>query len=97
MKHMSCRTAIFFVLALSAAHTQTTSTSSGIAHLEKRGVATQLIVDGKPFLALSSEELSVSSNLEQMQNMWPVWANKVHLNTILLAMAWAWIEPEEGK
>ncbi len=30
-------------------------TGPPIAHLEKRGAATQLIVDGKPFLALAGE------------------------------------------
>jgi hypothetical protein len=83
-------------LAISAASAQTRPADPTIPHLEKRGLATQLIVDGKPFLALSGEQIA-SSNLEHLQNMWPVWANKVHMNTVLLAMAWAWIEPAEGK
>src|ERR1022692_5186510 len=30
-------------------------TAAGVPHLEKQGTATQLIVDGKPFLALTGE------------------------------------------
>ena len=30
-------------------------TAAGLPHLEKQGTATQLIVDGKPFLALTGE------------------------------------------
>ena len=32
-----------------------------------------------------------------MKTVWPLLANKVHLNTVLTGMAWSWIEPEEGK
>jgi hypothetical protein len=75
-----------------------TAYSQAIPHMEKRGGATQLIVDGKPFLALSGELANTaSSNLEYMQTVWPVLANKIHLNTVLTGMAWAWVEPQEGK
>jgi GH35 family endo-1,4-beta-xylanase len=61
-------------------------------------LATQLIVDGKPFLALSGElNNTISSNLEYMKTVWPMLAKRVHLNTVLTGMAWNWIEPEEGK
>ena len=35
---------------------------SGIPHLEKKGTATQLIVDGKPFLILGGELYNSSSS-----------------------------------
>ena len=45
---------------------------SAAPHLEKRGAATQLIVDGKPFLMLSGElHNSSSSSLEYMKPIWP--------------------------
>jgi hypothetical protein len=72
--------------------------SAAAPHLEKRGQATQLIVDGKPFLALAGElSNTVSSDTERMKTVWPVLANKVHMNTILTGVSWDWIEPEEGK
>ena len=66
-------------------------------HLQKQGTATQLIVDGKPFLILGGElQNSSSSNLEYMQ---PIWKRMVDLNfnTVLAAVSWELIEPEEGR
>jgi hypothetical protein len=70
---------------------------SGLPHLEKRGNATQLMVDGKPFLVLGGEvHNSSSSSIEYMKPVWPRLA-AMHLNTVLLAVAWETIEPEEGR
>ncbi|HEY7089730.1 MAG TPA: DUF5597 domain-containing protein [Tepidisphaeraceae bacterium] len=67
------------------------------AHLEKRGNVTQLIVDGQPYLVLGGElRNSSSSSVEYMQPIWPKLA-KMHLNTVLAAVTWEQIEPEEGK
>jgi hypothetical protein len=75
-----------------------TSYSQGIPHMEKRGEATQLIVEGKPFLALSGELANTApSDPDYMRKIFPILAKQVHLNTVLTALAWAWIEPEEGK
>jgi hypothetical protein len=83
-------------LAPIAARAQTKS-DSAIPHLEKRGAATQLIVDGKPYLALAGELANTaSSSLPYMKPVWPRLA-KMNLNTVLVAVAWAWVEPEEGK
>ena len=85
-------------LLLTCALLTTAAYAQALPHLEKRGAATQLIVDGKPFLALSGELANTApSDLEYMQRVMPILANKVHLNTVLTAMAWAWIEPEDGK
>ncbi len=82
----------------SAAYSQSRPADASIPHLEKRGMATQLIVDGKPFLALSGElSNTVSSDTERMRAVWPVLAGKVHLNTVLTGLSWDWIEPEEGR
>lgn len=68
-----------------------------VPHLEKQGQATQLIVDGKPFLILGGEiHNSSSSSLEYMR---PEWAklSAMSLNTVLTPVSWELIEPVEGK
>ena len=65
-------------------------------HLEKRGVATQLIVDGKPFLILGGElHNSSSSSLDYMKPIWPKLA-AMGLNTVVTPLSWELIEPKEG-
>ena len=71
--------------------------NSGIPHLEKHGTATQLVVDGKPFLMLGGELLnSSSSSLDYMRTVWARLA-AVPLNTVLTPLSWELIEPREGK
>jgi hypothetical protein len=68
-----------------------------IPRLEKRGQATQLIVDGKPWLILGGETANTaSSDLAYMETVWPQLA-RLNLNTALVAVAWSWIEPAEGR
>jgi beta-galactosidase GanA len=72
--------------------------SFGVAppHLEARGAATQLIVDGKPFLMLSGElHNSSSSSLEYMKPIWPRLA-AMGLNSVVTPLSWELIEPTEG-
>lgn len=69
---------------------------SGAPHLEKRGAATQLIVDGRPFLMLSGElHNSSSSSLEYMKPIWPK-LGALGLNTVVTPLSWELIEPKEG-
>jgi hypothetical protein len=71
--------------------------SAQIPHLEKRGAATQLIVDGKPWLALAGEtDNTASSDLAYMETAWPKIV-KANLNTVLVGIGWDWVEPQEGK
>ena len=66
-------------------------------HLERRGHATQLIVDGKPFLILGGElGNSTASNREAMKGVWPK-LQAMHLNTVLAPAYWELIEPREGQ
>ncbi|MCX6626978.1 MAG: beta-galactosidase, partial [Candidatus Solibacter sp.] len=72
-------------------------TAAGLPRLQKQGTATQLIVDGKPFLALAGElGNNTATSLENMQAVWPrlVAGN---LNCVLAAISWAQMEPTEGK
>ena len=74
-----------------------TAAASDIPHLRKQGTATQLIVDGKPFLALSGELAnSTATSLEYMKMVWPVLV-KAKVNTVLAGVTWNQIEPQEGK
>jgi hypothetical protein len=71
--------------------------NSAIPHLEKHGTATQLFVDGKPFLILGGELYnSSSSSLDYMRPVWPHLA-AMPLNTVLTPMYWELIEPREGQ
>ena len=70
---------------------------SALPHLEKKGTATQLVVNGKPFLILGGElHNSSSSSLDYMK---PIWGKleKMHLNTVVTPLSWELIEPREGK
>jgi hypothetical protein len=87
---------VLFGFALVAAGLQVQS-AQPIPHLERRGAATQLIVDGKPYLALAGETANTaSSSLEYMEPVWPRLV-RMNLNTVLVAVAWDWIEPMEGR
>jgi beta-galactosidase GanA len=65
--------------------------------LRKQGTATQLAVDGRPFLILGGELLnSSSSNLDYMN---PIWKRMIdlRLNTVLAGVSWELIEPQRGQ
>src|SRR5579859_2786497 len=65
-------------------------------HLRRQGSATQLIVEGRPFLVLGGE--LHNSSTSSIAYMRPIWERLValHLNTVLAAVAWEQIEPSEG-
>jgi hypothetical protein len=70
---------------------------NSVRHLRGQGTATQLVVDGKPFLILGGElGNSTSSSLEYMRAVWPK-VVALNLNTLLVPVYWELIEPEEGK
>ena len=49
-----------------------TAAATEIPHLRKQGTATQLIVDGQPFLALAGElGNNTATSLEYMKWVWP--------------------------
>ncbi len=74
-----------------------TAAATQIPHLRKQGTATQLIVDGKPFLALAGELLNNSATgIEHMKPIWPKLVES-KFNTVLAGVSWAQIEPQEGK
>ena len=70
---------------------------TGTPHLRKQGSATQLIVDGRPFLALTGElGNNTATSLENMEPIWPKLVSD-NLNCALVAISWAQMEPVEGR
>ena len=68
-----------------------------LPHLRRQGAATQLIVEGRPFIILGGElHNSSASSLEYMAPVWPRLA-ALNLNTVLATVSWELLEPEEGK
>ncbi len=88
------------LIALSMILSQTlvaNSQKTAIPHLEKHGTATQLVVEGKPFLMLAGELLnSSSSSLDYMRPLWPRLA-AIPVNTVLTPISWELVEPREGQ
>jgi beta-galactosidase GanA len=86
-----------FVLVTKCAIPAHATQNPSIPHLREQGNATQLIVDGKPFLVLGGElGNSSSSSLEYMRPIWPELVS-LNLNTVLTPVYWELIEPVEGR
>ena len=69
---------------------------SSIPHLRKQGTATQLVVDGKPFVALGGEfENDTSTNLDAMRHIWPELV-KMNVNFVSPIAYWDLVEPRGG-
>lgn len=69
----------------------------GLPHLKVKGATTQLIVDGKPFIMLAGElHNSSSTGLKYLNGVWPN-LKALNLNTVLAAISWELVEPEEGR
>jgi hypothetical protein len=83
--------------SISCKNNSSMNTSTEIPHLKKQGEVTQLIVDGKPYLALAGElHNSTSSSREYMRDIWPK-LKASGMNTVLAVVEWSLVEPVEGK
>lgn len=66
-------------------------------HLSHRGVQTDFIVDGQPFIMLGGQaQNSSASNLEDIETVYQA-LDAVHANTAEIPLSWNLIEPEQGK
>ncbi len=90
--------AVIGALAVLAACSRTNGNSSAaIPHLRKQGAATQLVVDGQPFLMLAAElHNSSASNPNYLGPIWPR-LKAMHINTVLTPVYWEFFEPKEGQ
>ena len=86
--------AILALAALPAGAQTPAGTALPIPHLQRQGTATQLVVDGKPFLMLAGElRNSSGSSLEYLKPIWPK-LSAMHINTVLTAVYWELLEPK---
>ncbi len=70
--------------------------SAPIPCLRRQVTATQLVVDGKPFLVLGGELGNSSGEPDFLRPYWPKLAS-LHLNSLLAPIYWDVIEPAEGE
>jgi beta-galactosidase GanA len=69
---------------------------ASMPHLAREHGATQLIVNGKPFLVRGGElENSSASSLAFLDTLWPRLV-AMHFNTVIAPVYWQRIEPQEG-
>lgn len=88
---------IGFVVAIFLLINPSIFAQKNIPHLQKKGTATQLIVDEKPFLMLTGElHNSSASSMEYMRPIWQRLKN-MHLNSVIANISWELVEPTEGK
>jgi hypothetical protein len=70
---------------------------TSLPHLRAQGSATQLIVDGAPFLIRGGEVgNSTASNPAYLQQFWARFGS-LNMNTVLVPVSWDRLEPEEGR
>lgn len=71
--------------------------SPRIPHLRNAGTTQQLVVHGRPFLALAAE--LQNSSMTSAEFMEPVWQKLVdtNINTVLGCVTWEDIEPVEDQ
>ncbi|KAJ5492579.1 hypothetical protein N7539_001325 [Penicillium diatomitis] len=73
------------------------SSSEGVPHLRRVGTTQQLVVKGRPFLALAAElQNSSMTSAEYMESVWPELV-ATNINTVLGCVTWEDIEPVEDK
>ena len=64
--------------------------------LVRQGSATQLVVDGAPFLILGGEVGNSSGEADYLRDFWPT-LRALNLNTLLAPVYWDRTEPAEGQ
>lgn len=85
----------FLVICLFA--TTLLHAQSNLPHLQKKGTATQLMVNDEPFLMIAGEvHNSSASSIEYMEPIFPK-LKEMNLNSVFVTLAWEQFEPKEGE
>lgn len=72
------------------------SRAQQLPRIEKKQGAWQMTVDGEPYLMLAGElHNSSTGSSHYMADIWQRMAKK-NLNTVIAAVSWELVEPEEG-
>ena len=92
MKHIVAIAWIISATVLGAG----SSVAQGLPHFQRNGEATQLMVDGAPWLALAGE--LHNSSPSSPAYMAPIWDRlaRNHVRTVIGAASWELVEPQEG-
>ncbi len=73
------------------------SNEASLPFLQQNGAATQLMVDGKPYLIIGGElHNSTTSSITYTEPLWSQ-LDQMNLNTVLAAVTWQLFEPVEGQ
>ena len=87
---------VIVIVAVFLGLTCSTFAQNNIPYLRKKGTATQLIVNDKPFLMMAGEvHNSSASTVEYMKPLFPT-LKSMNLNSVFVTTAWEQIEPKEG-
>lgn len=102
MKPFKCSLILALLIILFAACSQQKNVEladgdKSIPHLVKQGTATQLIVNGSPFLMLGGE--LHNSSMGGFEYMRPIWKRMAdaNINTLISTASWELVEPQEGQ
>ena len=88
------RSTCFWILFLLVCPLQA---QQSLSHLQKQGTATQLVVEGKPFLVIGGElGNSSASSPADIERIFPK-LQRMGLNTVLVPAYWDLTEPVEGQ
>jgi hypothetical protein len=83
--------------SVAAVLVSTAAVANELPRIERRGQATQLIVDGKPYIALGGElHNSSASSPAYMALIWPRLAQN-GVRTVIGVASWELVEPQEGR
>ena len=91
------KTSGLLLLCCLGASSPSWSAEAALPHLRRQGTATQLVVDGRPFLIRGGEVgNSAATNPAWLRPHWEKFS-ALKLNTLLVPAYWDRIEPDEGR